>query len=444
MPLWMLNVTTVSGTVPPVRRQGEIVAPGTTTAGGPVGGAGVLLDGDTLMVEDDVDVGTVGVVVGSPESRADAHQASESATRVAVASSATSPWVRRLMGPFSRAAGYGRAMRGYVGIAAVALLVTGCTDDASSRAPAEPTATSAATTAAEPTSPATAEPTAEPTSEPIAEPTSEPADPSFSSARAMRTVRFLADEVGPRLATGPAFHRSARWVERRFEALGFDLSLQSFPVPAGDSWGVPVEAGTSVNVVARPRGLGPRSPYLLVGAHLDTVAVAPGAEDNASGIAVLLETARRWAVAPGHLPVVFVAFGGEEPRGPGDLEHHFGSLHYVAGMSPAERRHLRGMVAMDRVGVGELVPVGSVGGTPTATRAALVRSAAGLGIGVVVDPDNTASDHESFADAGLPAARLGSTPYAAYHSAEDEPAVVDGAQLRRVGRVIWDWLLRAR
>jgi Zn-dependent M28 family amino/carboxypeptidase len=260
----------------------------------------------------------------------------------------------------------------------------------------------------------------------------------------MRTVRFLADEVGPRLATGPAFHRAARWVERGFEGLGYDVSRQSFPVQAGDSWGVPVAAGTSVNVVARPPGLSAGTPYLLVGAHLDTVAVAPGAEDNASGVAVLLETARRWSVAPGDLPVVFVAFGGEEPRGTGDLEHHYGSLHYVAAMSPAERRHLRGMVSMDRVGVGELVPVASVGGTPIATRAALVRSAAGLGIGVAVDPDNTASDHESFAAAGLPAARLGSTPYAAYHSAQDVPAVVDPAQLHRVGRVIWDWLLRAR
>ena len=332
-------------------------------------------------------------------------------------------------------------MRGYVGIAAAALLLTGCTGDASSPAEPDPTRPPSTTPVA---STAPAEPTSEATSEPTSEPTVEAPDPAFSSVRAMRTVRFLADEVGPRLATGQAFHRAARWVERRFEALGYDVSRQTFPVPAGDSWGVPVAAGTSVNVVARPRDLGPRTPYLLVGAHLDTVAVAPGAEDNASGIAVLLETARRWSVAPGDLPVVFVAFGGEEPRGTGDLEHHFGSLHYVAAMSPAERRHLRGMVSMDRVGVGELVPVASVGGTPVATRAALVRSAAALGIGVAVDPDNTASDHESFADAGLPAARLGSTPYAAYHSAQDVPAVVDAAQLRRVGRVIWDWLLRAR
>src|SRR5690349_4113104 len=114
MPLWMLNVTTVSGTVPPVRRQGEMVAPGTTTAGGAVGGAGALLD--AVLSEEETPeaglVGRLGVVVGSPGSRPGAHQAMSSATRVAVASSATSPWVRRLMGPFSRAGGYGQDMRG--------------------------------------------------------------------------------------------------------------------------------------------------------------------------------------------------------------------------------------------------------------------------------------------------------------------------------------------
>ena len=190
----------------------------------------------------------------------------------------------------------------------------------------------------------------------------------------MGDVRHLAVDIGPRLATGPRFREAARWVARRLRDLDYDVTTQTFPVPAGDSWGVPVGAGTSANVVARPKGFDPGAPYLLVGAHLDTVAVAPGAEDNASGVSVLLETARRTTILPRRLPVVFVAFGGEEPRGPGDL-HHFGSLHYVAQMSPAERRNLRAMVSMDRVGVGSVVPIASVPGTPIAVRAALRRSA---------------------------------------------------------------------
>lgn len=299
-------------------------------------------------------------------------------------------------------------------------LVTAC----SSGAPdgpdrAAPTAPTSQSTAPAPTLRATPEP--------------EPA--RFEAGRAMRTVRHLAGEIGPRLATGPAFREAADWVTRTFEGLGYDVRRQSFPVPAGDSWGVPVGAGRSANVIATSGDFDAAAPYHLVGAHLDTVAVAPGAEDNASGVAVLLELAR---VLAGRGQVVLVAFGGEEPRGPGDL-HHFGSTAYVAAMSPAQRRLLRGMVSLDRVGVGELVPLSSVEGTPTGTRDRLDRVADRLGVPARTETD-AASDHESFADRGLPAARVGSTPYAGYHSAADVVAVVDPRQLQRVGDLLTTWL----
>ncbi len=294
-------------------------------------------------------------------------------------------------------------------------------------ATATPTPTpSAAATSATPTA------TTPPAPEPV---------PAFSTARAMRTVRVLAGDIGPRLATGPAFRRAARYVAGWFAAAGYDVRRQRFPVPAGDSWGVPVRAGTSINLVATPVGFDPEAPYLLVGAHLDTVAVAPGAEDNASGVAVLLETARRAAATPPRLPTVFVAFGGEEPRGPGDDMHHFGSRHYVAEMSAAERRHLRGMVSLDRVGVGERRPDRVGAGRHRRSRPGGAGAVGGAARYRRRDrPRQHGQRPRSFADAGLPAARLGSTPYAAYHSAQDVVAVVDPAQLGRVGRVIWAWL----
>lgn len=42
--------------------------------------------------------------------------------------------------------------------------------------------------------------------------------------------------------------------------------------------------------------------------------------------------------------------------------------------------------------------------------------------------------------ARIPAARIGSVPYAAYHSPRDVPAVIDDRQLGRVGAVLWRWL----
>ena len=54
--------------------------------------------------------------------------------------------------------------------------------------------------------------------------------------------------------------------------------------------------------------------------------------------------------------------------------------------------------------------------------------------------DNTTSDHWSYAKAGVSAVRLGSIPYAGYHSRGDIPKVVDGRQLGRVTTVMWTWL----
>jgi hypothetical protein len=265
----------------------------------------------------------------------------------------------------------------------------------------------------------------------------------FDGRRALNDVRHLAGDIGPRLATGPAFRGAARWVEGRFTELQYDVTRQTYPVPAGSSWGVPVAAGRSANVIATPAGFDSGAPYHLVGAHLDTVAVAPGAEDNASGIAVLLETARL-ARAARLTQVVFVAFGGEEPRGDGDDQHHFGSRHYVAAMSPAERRNLRAMVSLDRVGVGPPLTVAWVDDTTPRVRDALLRAADLTGVRTAIE-ENDGSDHESFADEGMPAARLGGTAYAAYHSAQDVPAVVGRPQLQRAGAVLWSWLsARAR
>jgi Zn-dependent M28 family amino/carboxypeptidase len=262
----------------------------------------------------------------------------------------------------------------------------------------------------------------------------------FDRDRALRHVRVLAGRIGPRLATGPAFREAAGYVERRLARAGYGVSRQRFAVPAGDSWGVPVKTGTSSNVVGTPRGFDASAPYLVVGAHLDTVAAAPGAEDNASGVAVLLELARLAGAAGTRLPTVLVAFGAEEPRGPGEALHHFGSRAYVAAMSGAERRGLRGMVSLDRVGVGGRVPVCTGPLSGPQVQIALLAVARRLGIPTGSCGVNTSSDHWSFEQAGIPVARLGSTPYAGYHSAGDVPAVVRGDQLGRVGRLTWGWL----
>ena len=311
------------------------------------------------------------------------------------------------------------------------LAATGCSSQSEPRgAPAQATSSPSAEDSGRPQKP-TASPTVEP-------PRSvRPGD--LRVGIAVRAVQRLAGVIGPRHATSPAFRRAAVWVAGELETMGYDVRRQRVAVPGGNSWGVPVDAGTSVNVIATPRRFDPRRPHLVVGAHLDTVPQAPGAEDNASGVGVVLSAAEAVAARRTRLPVVLVAFGAEEPRGATDADHHYGSRAYVASLGPAERRAVRGMLSLDRVGVGSVVPVSSAGSSGTRQRRVVLAAARRAGVPTDAQLNRT-SDHWQFVLAGMPGIRLGSTPYAAYHSAADLPPVVSRAQLTRTGRVVLAWL----
>jgi len=312
-----------------------------------------------------------------------------------------------------------------------AALLAGCsTEEAPTSADADAGSTSASTAPAGPSQTQT-----EPATPSV--PPAPPPPPVFDGVAALETVRSLSEGIGPREGTSAAFAQAAAVVEQRFLDLGYAVRRQDVPVPLGVSWGVPVPAGSSANLIAEPPGFNPITRHIVVGAHLDTVPQAPGAEDNASGVAVLLELARMAAAQPPAVPVVFVAFGAEEPRGSGDDLHHFGSRVYVASLSPEARAALIGGIALDRVGVGAVVPVCTGGRGPLTLAEALMAQAPVAGVPVSGICQNRASDHWSFERGGLTGARLGSTPYAEYHSAQDRINVVDPAQLDRAGRLMW-------
>lgn len=97
------------------------------------------------------------------------------------------------------------------------------------------------------------------------------------------------------------------------------------------------------------------------------------------------------------------------------------------------------MVSLDRVGDGSVVPVGSAGERDPVQRQ-LRAAGRRAGVPTVADSRQRSSDHWSFVRAGLLRARLGSTPYAGYHSPDDVPAAVQRAQLERTGRLLLAWL----
>lgn len=120
------------------------------------------------------------------------------------------------------------------------------------------------------------------------------------------TVTTLA-AFPTRWTPAPAFPQVEDWMHEAFARVGAErIARQAYPHSA---------AGTRHNVLCGdpldPRGV------LLLGAHLDSISEtpatrAPGANDNASGIAAMLEACRILSRQPLRKGLVFVAFSGEE------------------------------------------------------------------------------------------------------------------------------------
>lgn len=122
--------------------------------------------------------------------------------------------------------------------------------------------------------------------------------------RLQRSVRHLAGDIGERNVLRPgALKASENYIRRCFEDLGYEVVLQ--PTTVG---GV-----TSANLEVSRFGSERPGEIILVGAHYDTVPGSPGADDNGSAVAALLELARLHRDSPSRRSVRFVAFTNEEP-----------------------------------------------------------------------------------------------------------------------------------
>lgn len=238
---------------------------------------------------------------------------------------------------------------------------------------------------------------------------------------------------GTRHSTSPGHAAAAAFVRGELDAMGYATRMQD----------VAVGTGTSRNVIADKPGLGP-SPrrVVIVTAHLDSInlrdgpsAPAPGADDNASGSAGILEIARTFENHRGVQDLRFILFGGEE-------QGLFGSKHYLATLPATERSRVDAVVNMDMVG-----------SLNSASRSVLLEGAAlsqsvidGLSdaastytqLTVETSLHPFASDHVPFIDKGIPAVLTiegADNTNSTVHSADDKLENIDYSLLLEILRM---------
>jgi len=212
------------------------------------------------------------------------------------------------------------------------------------------------------------------------------------------------------------------------------------------------------NVIAR---FGPtQGPLLVIGAHYDADHDTPGADDNASGIAGLLELARLLGVHPPPRPVELVAYSLEEL--PYFRTESMGSVQHARALVEA-RRDVQLMIAMEMIGyfrddpgsqsfpvqaLSALYPdrgnfiavVGRFGDFSALRRVkALFTGATDLPVESINAPRSVTgidfSDHASYWHFGIPALMITDTSFFRnpnYHGAGDTPDTLDYARMAKV------------
>lgn len=268
--------------------------------------------------------------------------------------------------------------------------------------------------------------------------------------RLSKHVWTLAGNIGERnLWHYDALGAAADYIERTLAELGYGPTSERF-----ESRGSTVR-----NIVAERRGASSPGEIVLVGAHYDSVLGSPGANDNGSGVAALLELSRLIAGQELARTVRFVAFVNEEP--PFSYGEEMGSLvHARAAKSRGD--DIRAMLSLETIGHYSDEPgsqqypfplrwfypntanfIGFVGNMSSRK---LVRNALGSFRHHACFPSEGASvpeqipgvgwsDHWSFWQAGYRAIMVTDTAfyrYAHYHTEKDTPEKVDYERTARV------------
>lgn len=223
-------------------------------------------------------------------------------------------------------------------------------------------------------------------------------------------IRAISVDLGRRLSGSDEEAKAADYLKKEFESFGYQASIQEFQAQLrtrGDSTPTPLY---SRNVVAIKPGANASSPILVLGGHFDTVATGPGANDNASGTAVLLTVAKELAQVNLGYEIRFVAFGSEEIG-------LIGSREFLNRLTIEDKVRIQAMLNFDALGGGSTSIL--IGSPDLVRTASTIARLAGIRIRESEEPPNSTSDHFNFLREGIPVLYFGGDDYSLIHTPQD-------------------------
>ena len=259
--------------------------------------------------------------------------------------------------------------------------------------------------------------------------------PIFDGQRAYADVQIQVS-MGPRVPGSEGHAKIREWMQGELESAGWQVEVQE-----SEALGHPIK-----NIVAKRTN---ESPQIIFGAHYDTriyadsdpdplkhTAFVPGANDGASGVAVLMELARS---LPNDTPPVWLVFFDAEDNG--NIE----TWDWILGSSEFVRNNTlqpRAVVIVDMIGDADLNIYKEFNSDPELTDE-IWNTAKILGYENKFIPEykhSMTDDHTPFVRAGIPAIDIIDFDYPYWHTVQDTPDKVSAESLEIVGKTLWTWV----
>lgn len=261
------------------------------------------------------------------------------------------------------------------------------------------------------------------------------ASEAFNGERAYADVQTQAG-MGPRTPGSQGHAQVREWMRRELENAGWIVEVHE-----SERLGHPI-----YNVIAKRND---EPPQVILGAHYDTRFIAdrdpdeskrgepvPGANDGASGVAVLLELAR--TLPDDTIPVWLVFFDAEDNGRIEGWDWILGSRAFIEETSVFPQA----VVIVDMVGDADL-NIHYEKNSDKTIRAEIWAAAARLGYGDAFIQDekfDMLDDHTPFVEKSIPAVDIIDFDYAYWHTTADTPDKVSAESLSAVGDTLWHWL----
>jgi alkaline phosphatase isozyme conversion protein len=208
-------------------------------------------------------------------------------------------------------------------------------------------------------------------------------------------LQYLTEltRIGSRAMKAQTHQKAEEYIRSTLTEMGYSPEIQSFKTKKGFN---------AMNITARKPGKSDR--MIIAGGHFDMAAVGAGVDDNGSGVAVLLEAARRLKNMDTPYTIEFVFFDAEESG----ME---GSNYYVSKMTDDDVKNTVAMINLDSLAVGDYTYIYGDQGDDGVIRDWALNYAANIGYTLITQPGKNpdypagttvdASDHAPFLHRGI-------------------------------------------